>query len=72
MHDESTEQFAAELLTDPEGARLARVGMTTWFDFQKRPDFPAPIWLGPRCKRHIRARLITWMLAQQQKPREAA
>jgi hypothetical protein len=56
-----------ELMTDPEGARLLRVGPTTFFELQKSPDFPAPIWFGPRLKRHRRGSLLAWALAQQRK-----
>ncbi|MCU0938493.1 MAG: hypothetical protein MUC86_04990 [Burkholderiaceae bacterium] len=60
----------AELLTDPEAARLLRVGITTLFELQKRPDFPPAIWLGPRLKRRERARLLEWALSQREKPAE--
>lgn len=72
MHDDSVANRteAPELLTDPEAARLLRVGVTTLFEIQKRPDFPAPIWLGPRLKRHQRARLLAWALSQREKPAE--
>lgn len=61
-----------ELLTDPEMARDLRVGMTSWFELQKQPDFPAPIWLGPRLKRHRRRLVRQWALARTTKPVEAA
>ena len=65
-------QADLELLTDPEAARLLRVGVTTLFELQKRPDFPAPLWLGPRLKRHVRASLMAWAMSRQAKPAEAA
>lgn len=61
-----------ELLTDPELARDLRVGITTLFELQKLPDFPAPIWLGPRLKRHRRRLVRAWALARTSKPVEAA
>jgi len=72
MQTETTAPPSEELLTDPELARLLRVGVTKLFEIQKRPDFPAPIWLGPRLKRHQRARVLSWALSQQGKPVEAA
>jgi len=61
-----------ELLTDSELASLLRVGNTKLFEIQKRPDFPAPIWLGPRLKRHQKVRVMAWALSQHRKPVEAA
>jgi len=55
---------------DPELARVLRVGVTTLFQLQKRPDFPAPIWLGPRLKRHQRARVMAWAEKLREKPAE--
>ncbi len=57
---ESTPEF----LTDPEGAALLNLGITRFLDVQKQPDFPSPIWLGPRGKRHVRPRLLEWALNQ--------
>ena len=71
MQAESTSSDL-DLLTDPEAARLLRVGMTTLFELQKRPDFPPAIWRGPRLKRRERARLMEWALSQRAKPDEAA
>ncbi len=61
-----------ELLTDREGKTLAKVGMTSWFELQKQPDFPPPIWLGPRLKRHRKTALLAWLLTKQGKRPEAA
>lgn len=60
-----------ELLTDPEGARLLRMGVTTFFELQKQEDFPPPIWLGPRLKRHRRGALLAWAFSKQRKPEVA-
>lgn len=56
-----------QLLTDPEGASLLRLGPTSFFALQKDPTFPPPIWLGPRLKRHRRGALLAWAMAQQRK-----
>jgi predicted DNA-binding transcriptional regulator AlpA len=61
-----------ELLTDFEQARDLNVGLTKFFEIQKQPDFPAPIWLGPRLKRHRRRLVRQWALARTTKPVEAA
>lgn len=63
---------AAELLTDPQGARLLGLGITRFLALQRDPGFPAPVWLGPRGKRHVRSELIGWALAQRERPTEAA
>ncbi len=72
MTDRATHPESDELLTDPEAARAVRVGMTSWFELQKQPDFPPPIWLGPRLKRHRKAALMAWVLTKQGKRPEAA
>jgi predicted DNA-binding transcriptional regulator AlpA len=64
-------QFGDELITDPEAQRLLRVGSTKFFELQKSPDFPPPIWLGPRLKRHRRAALLKWALSHSTKPEVA-
>lgn len=56
-----------ELLTDPQGARLLNVGITRFMELQKRDDFPHPLWLGPRGKRHVRQELLAWALAQRER-----
>ena len=65
MQDTPTIPAGEELLTDPEAARTFRVGLTSWFELQKQPDFPAPIWLGPRLKRHRKSLLMQWLLSKQ-------
>lgn len=62
---------APALFTDAEGARLLALGLTRFFELQKDdPDFPAPVWLGPRGKRHVRAELLRYALSKRD--REAA
>lgn len=56
------------LLTDREAAAMLRVGATRWFEIQRRSDFPAPLWLGPRCKRHVRGELLAWAASQRRRP----
>lgn len=70
MQDTPTQPPIEELLTDRELARLLRVGITKVFELQRRPDFPAPLWLGPRLKRHRASRALAWALAQQERPPE--
>jgi len=53
-----------ELLTDLEARALLRLGEQAFAAVQRRADFPAPIWLGARSKRHVRSRLMTWALGQ--------
>lgn len=54
-----------ELLTDPEGAQLLKAGMTRFLELQKDADFPPPIWLGPRGKRHVRSELLAYALRKR-------
>lgn len=68
MKDKPAPSPSEELLTDPELARLLRVGNTKLFELQKRPDFPPPLWLGPRLKRHQRAHVLPWLQSLNQKP----
>jgi predicted DNA-binding transcriptional regulator AlpA len=49
-----------ELLTDRQGAELLNISETKFADLQRRPDFPRALWLGPRCKRHVRPSLLDW------------
>lgn len=58
----------AELLTDPEGAAFLRIGTTHFLELQSRPGFPAPVWLSPRGKRHVRSELRAWALEQRKEP----
>ena len=60
-----------ELLNDTEGARLLRLGVTTFFEIQKRPDFPPPLWPEPRLKRPRRGNLPNWALSKQRTPQTA-
>lgn len=56
------------LLTDPQGADLFNIGITRFLEIQKTdPDFPAPVWLGPRGKRHVRRELLEYALAKRQR-----
>jgi predicted DNA-binding transcriptional regulator AlpA len=57
-----------ELITDSEVQRLLRVGQTKLFELQKAADFPPPIWLGPRLKRHRRSAVLRWALSKLDKP----
>ena len=70
MKNEPTLSDGEELLTDPELARRLRVGNTKLFELQKRPDFPPPLWLGPRLKRHNEARVMAWVQTLTTKPAE--
>lgn len=53
------------LLCDREAAFLLSVGMTRLAELQREPDFPPPLWLGPRSKRHDRAALLAWLNARR-------
>ena len=58
-----------ELLTDPQGAALFNEGMTRFLERQKEdPNFPRPIWLGPRGKRHVRTELLAYALRLRDRP----
>lgn len=58
-----------DLLTDPEGAFDLNLGLTRFLDLQKTdPDFPPPVWLGPRGKRHVRERLRQYALSKTTRP----
>jgi predicted DNA-binding transcriptional regulator AlpA len=54
-----------ELLTDPEGAKLLKVGPTRFAEIQREPGFPQPVWLGPRGKRHVRSELLRYALSRR-------
>ncbi len=57
-----------ELLTDPQGAFALNVGLTRFLDLQKSdPDFPPPVWLGPRGKRHLRDALRSYAMSKRQR-----
>ena len=53
------------LIRDREGAYVVGVGLTKWAELQSEPDFPPPIWLGPRSKRHDRSRLLDWLSSRR-------
>jgi predicted DNA-binding transcriptional regulator AlpA len=55
-----------ELLKDPEGAALLAASKSRFAELQKEPDFPKPIWLGPRGKRHVRSELLAWAFARRE------
>jgi len=57
----------AEILTDAEGAAILNLGETRFLELQREPDFPPPIWLGPRGKRHVRGELLSWALSKRQR-----
>ncbi len=58
----------AQLLTDAQGAFELNLGLTRFLDLQKTdPDFPAPVWLGPRGKRHVRSELRRYALSKRQR-----
>ena len=54
-------------LTDPEAAAILNIGITRFLELQKRADFPPPVWLGPRGKRHPRAPLVAWALTLRER-----
>jgi len=53
------------LLTDRQASELLNIGLTRLFELQQEPDFPAPIWLGPRAKRHVRDELLAFALKRR-------
>lgn len=56
----------AELLTDPQGAALLNLGVTRFQELQKTdPEFPAPVWLGERGKRHVRSELWSYAMSKR-------
>lgn len=55
------------LLTDEQGRNLFNLGMTRFLELQKEPDFPPPIWLGPRGKRHLRGALLRYALSKRER-----
>jgi len=71
MGYQTSHSAAAELWTDREAAARIRVGLTSFFELQKRPGFPAPVWLGSRRKRHVPAELMAWVEAQRKRPEGA-
>jgi predicted DNA-binding transcriptional regulator AlpA len=63
----AAEAAAAELLTDAEAARLLNLGATLFGELQRAADFPAPVWLGERAKRHVRTELLGWALKRRKR-----
>jgi predicted DNA-binding transcriptional regulator AlpA len=61
------EAAAAELLTDGQGAMLLNVGMTLFAELQREADFPPPVWLGERAKRHVRSELLAFALKRRKR-----
>lgn len=58
---------SGEFLSDPEGARLLKLGTTKFAEIQRTdPTFPPPVWLGERVKRHVRSELLDWALSKRQ------
>lgn len=57
-----------ELLNAPEGAHDLGIGLTRLAELERTdPDFPKPVWLGPRSKRYVRAELRAYALRKRQK-----
>lgn len=56
------------LLTDAEAARLLNLSQSRFFALQKEAaDFPAPLWLGLRCKRHVKSELLAWAFSKRER-----
>lgn len=56
------------LLTDAEAALLLKLSLSRFFVLQKEAaDFPAPLWLGPRCKRHVKSELLAWAFSKRER-----
>src|SRR5204863_45358 len=49
------------LIDDRRACRRYDIGITKWLELQHRPDFPPPIWLGEKSKRHDVAELDKWI-----------
>lgn len=64
----AAESMAAELLTEAQAAALLNVGATLFAELQAEPDFPAPVWLGERAKRHVRSELLAFALKRRRRP----
>ena len=60
-------ESAPEFLTDQQAAALLGLGATRFFALQKSPDFPPPLWLGPRGKRHVRGELLEFALSKRER-----
>ncbi len=56
----------AQFLTDPEAAFELGVGLSKLFELQQKdPEFPSPVWHGPRSKRHVRAELRDYAMRKR-------
>jgi predicted DNA-binding transcriptional regulator AlpA len=60
MEQQSTETPPL-LIDDRQACARYGIGITKWLELQRRPDFPAPIWLGEKSKRHDVAELDKWI-----------
>lgn len=69
-HDETKDEHGGDfaLLRDPEACSLLAIGPTRLAELEREPDFPRPIWLGARGKRHIRTELIAFAMRRRGKP----
>jgi predicted DNA-binding transcriptional regulator AlpA len=54
------DQALPQYVSDREAMRMFRLSSPTWFSLQKSPDFPRPVWFGPRSKRHDLDRLLAY------------
>ena len=55
-----------DLLNDRQDAFLLNCGISKLAELQRLdPDFPAPVWLGTRTKRHFRDRLRQYAQLRQ-------
>lgn len=61
------ESLVSELLTDDQGAALLNLSTGHFQGLQRDPGFPAAVWLGPRCKRHVRTEILAWALTQRER-----
>lgn len=65
-------QAELELLNDRQAAFDLNCGLSKLAELQRLdPDFPAPVWLGTRTKRHIRSRLREYALRKAARPGRA-
>jgi predicted DNA-binding transcriptional regulator AlpA len=53
----NTSSNSPALLDARAAADYLRISERAFYTLQKRPDFPAPVVLGPRCVRYVRERL---------------
>lgn len=50
----------SEILTERDSAALFKLSKSRFAELQLEEGFPAPLWLGPRGKRHFRSELLAW------------